>query len=72
MQKTSDWDVARIHKDLSPAQEAELKFLRQRVDSRQEERFRQNPSPNANQNYFAAAEELDRYVRELRINGHWI
>lgn len=57
---------------LSPAQLAELKFLRQRVDNCQDERFKKNPSPNANQNYFSAAEELGRYVEELRTYGHLI
>jgi len=65
-------DLDRIHKDLSPAQESELKFLRQRVDRCQEDRFKRDASPNAAQNYFAAADELDRYVRELRTYGHWI
>ena len=47
-----------MQKALNPAQEAELKFLKQRVDRCQDERFRPEASPNANQNLMAASEEL--------------
>ena len=53
-------DIKRIQKDLNPAQQAELKFLRREVDRCQDARFVKEPLPNANQNYWAAAEELDR------------
>jgi len=57
---------------LTPAQESELKFLRQRVDRNQDEAYRNDALPNAKNNLFAAREELDRYVRELRQWGHKI
>jgi len=57
---------------LTPAQESELKFLRQRVDRNQDEAYRSDALPNAKNNLFAAREELDRYVRELRQWGHKI
>ena len=52
--------------------QAELKFLRKEVDRCQDARFVKEPLPNANQNYWSAAEELDRYVRSLRNDGYWI
>jgi hypothetical protein len=61
-----------MQKALNPAQEAELKFLKQRVDRCQDERFRPEASPNANQNLMAASEELSRYVKELRTYGYHI
>ena len=59
---------------LSPAQESELKFLRQRVDRQQDEVYKNDARffPNAQNNLWAAREELDRYVRELRQLGHEI
>ena len=57
---------------LSPAQESELKFLRQRVDRQQDEVYKKDALPNAQNNLWAAREELDRYVRELRQWGHKI
>ena len=65
-------DIQRIQKELTPAQQAELKFLRREVDTCQDARFVNKPLPNANQNYWCAAEELDRYVRSLRNDGYWI
>ena len=65
-------DIQRIQKDLNPFQESELKFLRKEVDRCQDARFVKEPLPNANQNYWSAAEELDRYVRSLRNDGYWV
>ena len=61
-----------MKKTLNPAQQAELKYLRQKVDGCQDERFKQEPSPNANQNLMAASEELTRYVSELRTLGYYL
>ena len=65
-------DIKRIQRDLNPALPAELKFLRQEVDRCQDARFAKEPLPNANQNYWTATQDLDRYVRSLRIDGYWI
>ena len=64
-------DIKRI-KRINPFQESELKFLRQEVERCQDARFVKEPLPNANQNYWTAEEELDRYVRRLRNDGYWI
>ncbi|MAZ71769.1 MAG: hypothetical protein CMC70_01350 [Flavobacteriaceae bacterium] len=69
MQKS---DIQRIHKELTPAQKEELRFLRRDADRCQNERFKKDSHPNATQNYLAAAEELDRFVRELRRLGYHI
>jgi len=42
------------------------------VDRNQDEAYRNDALPNAKNNLFAAREELDRYVRELRQWGHKI
>ena len=65
-------DIKRIERKLNPAQQAELKFLRQKVDRCQDARFVKEPLPNANQNYWTATQDLDRYVRSLRSDGYWI
>ena len=54
---------------LTPAQQAELKFLRGRVDRLQDEAYSKNPLPNAQNDLWAAREELKRYVRHLRLGG---
>ena len=64
-------DIQRIQKDLNPFQESELKFLRKEVDRCQDARFVKEPLPNANQYYWTASEELDRYVSSLRNDGYW-
>ncbi len=55
--------------ELTPAQQSELKFLRQQVDMWQEKSYDKYPMPNAKNNLFAAQEELTRYVSELRAWG---
>ena len=55
--------------ELTPAQQSELKFLRQQVDMWQEKAYLAYPMPNAKNNLFAASEELTRYVSELRAWG---
>jgi hypothetical protein len=55
--------------ELTPAQQSELKFLRQQVDMWQEKSYDKDPMPNAKNNLFAAQEELTRYVSELRAWG---
>ena len=55
--------------ELTPAQQSELKFLRQQVDMWQEKSYAKDPMPNAKNNLFVAQEELTRYVSELRAWG---
>ena len=55
--------------ELTPAQQSELKFLRQQVDMWQEKAHAKDPIPNAKNNLFAAQEELTRYVSDLRTWG---
>tara|TARA_R110002074_G_scaffold189989_1_gene355953 strand:+ start:103 stop:285 length:183 start_codon:yes stop_codon:yes gene_type:complete len=59
-------------KKLTPAQDAELKFLRGIVDRCQDAVYKPNPLPNSKQNWWSAQEELDRYVIELRRNDYHI
>jgi hypothetical protein len=54
---------------LTPAQQSELQFLRGQVDMWQDKVYEKNPLPNAQQNLWAAGEELTRYVSELRAWG---
>ena len=56
--------------ELTPAQESELQFLRRIVDRKQDEVYKKDALPNAQNNLWAAREELERYVRELRQWGH--
>ena len=55
--------------ELTPAQQSELKFLRQQVDMWQDKAHAKDPMPNAKNNLFVAQEELTRYVSELRAWG---
>jgi len=54
---------------LTPAQQAELKFLKQQVDMWGDKAHAKDPMPNAATNLFAAREELTRYVSDLRSWG---
>ena len=64
--------MGREGKKLTPAQESELKFLRQQVDMWQEKAHAKDPMPNATGNLWTAQTELGRYVRELRAWGKTI
>ena len=55
--------------ELTPAQQSELKFLRQQVDMWQDKTHVTEPMPNAAANLWTAREELTRYVGELRAWG---
>ena len=59
-------------KSLTPAQDAELKFLRGIVDRCQDAAYKSDPLPNTQQNWWSAQEELDRYVMELRRDDYHI
>lgn len=55
--------------NITPAQQSELKFLRQQVDMWQDKVHAKEPLPNASTNLWTAREELTRYVSELRSWG---
>ena len=54
---------------LNPFQQSELKYLRQQVDTLQEEEHRRDARPNVQKDLWAAREELNRFVRNLRAEG---
>ena len=61
--------MEREQSKLTPAQQSELKFLRQQVDMWQGKAHVKDPMPNAATNLFTAREELTRYVSDLRAWG---
>ena len=54
---------------LSPAQKFEYRFLKQQVNTLEEERYRYDARPNIQQDLFRAREELKSFVSRMRING---
>ena len=58
--------------ELSMFQQAQLRWLKQQVDALQEERYRRDARPNVQRELFAAREELDTYVKNLRAAGKQI
>ena len=58
--------------DLTKFQAAQLRWLKRQVDALQEERYRSDARPNVQRELFAAREELDTYVSNLREIGKQI
>ena len=58
--------------ELSMFQQAQLRWFKQQVDALQEERYRRDARPNVHRELFAAREELDTYVKNLRATGKQI
>ena len=58
--------------DLTSFQSAQLKWLKRQVDALQEERYRRDAWPSVQMELFAAREELDTYVKNLREVGKQI
>ncbi len=58
--------------ELSMFQQSQLRWLKQQVDALQEERYRRDARPNVQRELFAAREELDTYVKNLRAAGKQI
>ena len=58
--------------ELSMFQQSQLRWLKQQVDALQEERYRRDARPNVQRELFAAREELDTYVTNLRAAGKQI
>jgi len=54
---------------LTTFQAAHLRWLKQQVNNLQDLRYTQNAPPNLDRELFAAREELDNYVEELRKTG---
>jgi len=54
--------------DLTAFQSSQLEFLKQQVDRFQEERWKEG-NPTAENDLFAAREELTRFVTDLRKGG---
>ena len=58
--------------ELSMFQQAQLRWLKRQVDNLQEEQWRDDARPRVKQELFAAREELDTYVSNLREIGKQI
>ena len=57
-------------KQLTPALEAEYKFLKQQVDFWMEAQHRTDASPSAKQRYWYAKEDLTKFVANRRKEGY--
>ena len=55
--------------DLTAFQASQLQFLKQQVDKYQEEQWRWHASSAAQNDLFAAREELKNFVKNLREGG---
>jgi hypothetical protein len=56
-------------KTLTPAEEQNLTYLRNKVDRLQEERFRKDARPSLNDEIFNAVGELRSFTSNLRQKG---
>ena len=61
---------AAMEKSLTDAQQAELRFLRQRVDRVQDELLRVDKRLDINQRMFHARHDLQNFVERLRREGY--
>lgn len=59
-------------KELPPAQQAELRFLKQQVDFWMEAWNKRDSSPSAQQRYWHAKEDLSKFVSNRRKEGYYI
>ena len=57
-------------KKLTPALEAEYRFLKQQVDFWMEAQHKTDASPSAAQRYFYAKGDLTKFVRNRREEGY--
>jgi len=58
--------------ELTTFQAQQLKWLKQQVQNLRDERNSRDPRPRLEQELFAAREELDNYVQQLRDNGYTV
>jgi biotin operon repressor len=56
--------------ELTTFQAQQLKWLKQQVQNLRDERNSRDPRPRLEQELFAAREELDNYVEQLREHGY--
>jgi len=61
-----------MEKRLNPAEEYELKFLRQQVDDLSQKRYEIGDHENVSKDHERAREELKRFVFKLRVLGREI
>lgn len=59
-----------IRKELPPAQQAELRFLRQQSDFWMEAQLKADASPSAKQRYWMAKSDLTKFVSNRRKEGY--
>ena len=59
-----------IRKELPPAQQAELRFLRQQSDFWMEAQLKTDASPSAKQRYWLAKSDLTKFVSNRRKEGY--
>lgn len=57
---------------LTPALEAEYRFLKQQVDFWMEAQHKPDASPSAKQRYYYAKEDLTKFVNNRRKEGYKI
>ena len=57
------------NEQLSKWQAAQLHWLKRQVDNLQEEQYRSDARPRIKQELWAAREELDDYIRQLKKVG---
>jgi len=58
--------------ELTTFQAQQLKWLKQQVQNLRDERNSRDPRPRLEQELFAAREELDNYVQQLRDHGYTV
>jgi hypothetical protein len=58
--------------ELSSFEEAELRWLRRKVDELMDEEFRADARPNVKRELWYAREELEQFVSKLRKRGRRI
>ena len=61
-----------MEKKLNPAEEYELKFLRQRVDDLSQKRYELEYHGDVNRDHERARNELKQFVFKLRVLGRHI
>jgi len=55
--------------ELTPFQSSQLQYLRTEVDRAEEDTYRSDPHPNANNKLFYARQELKEFTSNLRCSG---
>lgn len=61
-----------VKKELPPAQQAELRFLKQQVDFWMEAHAKNDASPSSKQRYWYAQSDLRKFVENRRKEGYSI